>query len=71
MSLLDPFEVAVDGQPVDLPKGRQRALLTGLALKPSQVVAIETLVDQTWGDEPPRNPRNSLQVHVRRRSATT
>jgi DNA-binding SARP family transcriptional activator/tetratricopeptide (TPR) repeat protein len=66
VSLLGPFEVALDGRPVSVPRGRQRALLASLALKPSRVVSMETLVDHVWGDEPPRNPRNGLQVHVRR-----
>jgi DNA-binding SARP family transcriptional activator/tetratricopeptide (TPR) repeat protein len=66
VSLLGPFEVRLDGRPVSVPRGRQRALLTCLALNTSRVVAMETLVDYVWGDELPRNPRSSLQVQIRR-----
>jgi DNA-binding SARP family transcriptional activator/tetratricopeptide (TPR) repeat protein len=66
VSFLGPFEVTLDGRPVSVPRGRQRVLLASLALQPSHAVSMETLVDQMWGEEPPRNPRNGVQVHVRR-----
>ncbi len=66
VSLLRPFEVRLDGQAVTVPRGRLRVLLASLALNPAQPVPMDTLVDQMWGDEPPSNPRNSVQVHVRR-----
>ena len=51
--LLGPFEVVEDGRPVELPRGKPRALLARLLLDPGRVVAVETLIESIWGDPPP------------------
>src|SRR5918999_4250445 len=62
--VLWPLEVVVDGQPRNLPRGAEQAVLALLLLNPGRVVAAETLVDALWGDSPPVNPANALQLRV-------
>src|SRR5438105_2947431 len=62
--LLGPFEVVEDGRPVELPRGKPRALLARLLLDPGRVVAVETLIESIWGDPPPPSAPKVLQVYV-------
>ncbi|MET9311038.1 BTAD domain-containing putative transcriptional regulator [Kribbella sp. NPDC003505] len=48
--LLGPFEVLVDGRPVELRTQRHRAVLVGLALHPGEVVAVDDLAALVWAD---------------------
>ncbi|GAA0624553.1 hypothetical protein HPO96_34195 [Kribbella sandramycini] len=67
VGLLGPFEVtAADGRVVDIPAGRQRALLAALALSVGRAVSVEALVERLWDDSPPVSPRSALQNNVRR-----
>ena len=59
--ILGPLEVLADGVPVELGGRHQRALLTLLLLRANQAVSAERLVDQLWGDHPPRTATTSLQ----------
>ncbi|WP_369138292.1 BTAD domain-containing putative transcriptional regulator [Modestobacter versicolor] len=45
-------------------RGRPRRLLLSLLLQRGLAVPPETLVDQLWGDEPPVNAGNALQILV-------
>lgn len=45
---------------------KARILLSCLLLQANQVVTSEALVDQLWGDVPPRGARNTLQTYVMR-----
>ena len=62
--VLGPLEV-LDGE-TRLPLGgrNQRALLTLLLLRANQPVSTERLVDQMWGEQPPRTATTSLQNSV-------
>ena len=62
--LLGPFEVLEDDRPVDLPKGKPRALLARLLLDAGRVVSAETLVESIWGDPSPPSAPKVLQVYV-------
>ena len=62
--ILGPLEALVDGSPVDLGGQRQRALLAALLLRAGQVVPTERLVDDVWGEEPPRHAVTALQNGV-------
>jgi predicted ATPase/DNA-binding SARP family transcriptional activator len=65
--MLGSFEVqAGDGTPVAVPGARLRALLAALALQPGQIVSRTRLVDWVWGEEPPGDEANALQVLVSR-----
>ena len=62
--LLGPLEVDVDGRILDVRRQKQRALLALLALRAGEVVPTDRLVDELWGDEPPRAAVGSLQNFV-------
>jgi DNA-binding SARP family transcriptional activator len=50
-----------------LPTGaKQRALLGTLVVKAGQHVSVEQLIDELWGERPPANAANALQVQVAR-----
>ena len=51
--ILGPLEVVADGRVLPLGRGRQRALLAILLLRPNQVVPTERLIDDLWGGQPP------------------
>ena len=51
-------------QPVPLGGRNQRALLTLLLLRANEPVSTERLVDQLWGEHPPRTATTSLQNSV-------
>ncbi|WP_370616073.1 BTAD domain-containing putative transcriptional regulator [Mumia qirimensis] len=67
--LLGPVTAYVGGEPVDLGGPRNRALVARLALAVPHAVAADTLVDDLWGDDPPRNAHNALQSIVSRTRA--
>ncbi|MFF4330425.1 BTAD domain-containing putative transcriptional regulator [Streptomyces sp. NPDC001591] len=50
-----------------LPTGaKQRALLGTLVVKAGQHVSVQQLIDELWGERPPANAANALQVQVAR-----
>jgi len=61
-------EVAVlaTGLPLDLGTPRQRAVLAALLVDAGRPVAIDTLIDRVWGDDPPVEARKVLYSHVSR-----
>jgi DNA-binding SARP family transcriptional activator len=62
--ILGPLEVAGEGGPLRLGGAKQRALLALLAINAGRVVPTDTLVDQLWGERPPRTAVTSLQNFV-------
>ncbi|ARX87420.1 SARP family transcriptional regulator [Streptomyces alboflavus] len=65
--MLGPFEVrTAAGAAVEVPGTRLRALLSALALEPGRVVTRTRLVDWIWGERPPADEANALQVLVSR-----
>jgi predicted ATPase/DNA-binding SARP family transcriptional activator len=64
--ILGPLEVRVDGRHVAVPGARQRALLCALLLRPGEVVPLDRLIDDVFGDTPPAEARNALQTYVTR-----
>ena len=66
LTILGPFEVRVDGKPVDPGGIRQRSLLAILALHLNEVVSTDSLIDQLWGDAPPPTALHTVQVFVSR-----
>jgi DNA-binding SARP family transcriptional activator len=59
--ILGPLEVTRDGTPVALGGPKQRALLAYLLLRRGEVVSTDRLVDELWGEQPPRTAITSLQ----------
>jgi ABC-type transport system substrate-binding protein/DNA-binding SARP family transcriptional activator len=64
--ILGPFEAARNGLVVELPAGKPRALLALLLLRRGEVVSIDTLVDELWGESPPQTAAKNVQGYVAR-----
>jgi DNA-binding SARP family transcriptional activator len=62
--ILGPLEVVSDGRALSLGGRNQRALLALLLLRAGQPVSVERLVDDLWGEHPPRTATTSLQNAV-------
>jgi DNA-binding SARP family transcriptional activator len=62
--VLGPLEVLRAGEPVDLGSAKQRALLAVLLTHANEVVPIDRLIDDLWGETPPESAPNALQVYV-------
>jgi DNA-binding SARP family transcriptional activator len=65
-AILGPLEVRRDGGLVDVRGGLPRALLLVLLVHANERVASERLIDELWGETPPADAANALQVHVSR-----
>jgi DNA-binding SARP family transcriptional activator len=62
--ILGPLEVTADGVPVAISGRNQRSLLTLLLLRANETVSSERLVNEMWGEQPPRTAGTSLQNAV-------
>jgi DNA-binding SARP family transcriptional activator/DNA-binding beta-propeller fold protein YncE len=62
--ILGPLEVADDASPMALGRGKQRALLALLLLHPNEIVSIDRLIDELWGERPPPTAQTGLHGHV-------
>jgi DNA-binding SARP family transcriptional activator len=63
--LLGPLElVGDDGQLVELPAGKPKALLGLLTLEAGSVVSVDRIVDVVWGDAPPLTAAKVVQGYV-------
>lgn len=64
--LLGPIEVLVDGNVVEIPGRRPRALLAVLALSAGELVPAGSLYERVWGHDQPGDVRANLYTCVRR-----
>ena len=62
--ILGPFEIRIDDRPVDIGRGKQRALLALLLLHAPEPVSTDRLIDELWPQGPPPTVAKSLQVYV-------
>lgn len=62
--VLGALEVMADGRAVDLGPPKQRALLAILILHANEVVPVDRLIDELWGDRAPHRADHSIQVYV-------
>ncbi|MFI8946712.1 BTAD domain-containing putative transcriptional regulator [Streptomyces sp. NPDC053750] len=63
--VLGPLGVwTTDGAPVVVRGAKVRALLAVLLAHEGRPVPVDRLIDDLWGDGPPRNPSGALQVKV-------
>ena len=63
---LGPIEVVRDGQPVDVGKGIERALLAVLVLADGRSVAADEIIEALWGGAPPATAREMVRNYVGR-----
>jgi DNA-binding SARP family transcriptional activator/predicted negative regulator of RcsB-dependent stress response len=64
--ILGPVEVWDGARRLDLGGPKPRALLAVLLLHANQVVSIDRLVDELWGEAPPPTARSVVQGYVSR-----
>jgi DNA-binding SARP family transcriptional activator/tetratricopeptide (TPR) repeat protein len=64
--LLGPLEAAEQDRLLALGALKQRALLAVLMLNANDVVPVERLIDEVWGESPPATVGKSVQVYVSR-----
>jgi DNA-binding SARP family transcriptional activator len=64
LRVLGPLEAEGDQGPIPLGGQKQRALLGLLVLNAGRVVATDRLLDELWGEHPPRTAATSLQNMV-------
>jgi DNA-binding SARP family transcriptional activator len=64
--LLGPLEAVAAGEALPLGGPKQRALLALLLIHTGEVVSTDTLIDELWGDSPPRTAPAYVQNCVSR-----
>jgi DNA-binding SARP family transcriptional activator len=62
--VLGPLEVLQDGLDVTPRRKKERALLAVLALRPGELASADRLVDELWGESPPKTARHALENYV-------
>ncbi len=62
--LLGTLEVVSNGTRVELGPPKQRALFAVLLLHAGEVVSTDHLIEQVWGDHPPRTAAHSVQLYI-------
>ncbi|HEX6492257.1 MAG TPA: BTAD domain-containing putative transcriptional regulator, partial [Candidatus Dormibacteraeota bacterium] len=62
--ILGPLQVSVGNGAVALGGPKERALLALLLLHPNQVVSVDRLTEQLWGDAAPERATAALRVYV-------
>ncbi|MGQ4596900.1 BTAD domain-containing putative transcriptional regulator [Nocardia sp. R6R-6] len=66
VALLGEVSLRRDGALTPLPGARSRLLLAALALRPGRSRSAQALIDDVWGEQPPRSPMNALHTQVSR-----
>ncbi|MFG3257422.1 BTAD domain-containing putative transcriptional regulator [Streptomyces sp. NPDC048172] len=66
ISVLGPLQLVEQGVPVKVPGEKLRAIVASLSLTPGTPVLAGDLLDELWGERPPRTAENSLQSHIAR-----
>ena len=64
--VLGPLEAFVGEQPVSLGGPKQLTVLALLLLRAHEVVSVQRLIDEVWGDLPPQSAPQSLETYVSR-----
>ncbi|KZF12413.1 transcriptional regulator [Rhodococcus sp. EPR-157] len=66
IELLGPLRLLVEGETIDVPGPKRRAVLALLAFAAGEAVPVSRLVDALWPSEAPASGRSALQAHVSR-----
>ncbi|MFG2309380.1 BTAD domain-containing putative transcriptional regulator [Streptomyces sp. NPDC048566] len=64
--LLGSLEMADEYISLKIPGEKLRAIVATLALTPNRPVSRNDLIDELWGENPPRHAENSLHGHMAR-----
>lgn len=63
-SLLGPLSVETEMGPIELGPPKQRAVLAVLLLHANEVVPVDRIIQEVWGQTPPRTAEHSVQLYV-------
>lgn len=66
VGVLGVIAIRRDDAMIALPGARARLLLAALAVHPGRARSAQTLIDEVWGEQPPRAPMNALHTQVSR-----
>src|SRR5512132_494935 len=65
--VLGPLEVAqAAGEPLPIAGSKERTILACLVARAGRVVPVDDLIEELWGDHPPRVPEKTLVTYVSR-----
>ncbi|MEV0092392.1 AfsR/SARP family transcriptional regulator [Streptomyces sp. NPDC050738] len=64
ISVLGPFRAVQSGVPVHLTAVKPRKVFALLAVQADRVVSVESLVEEVWGERPPRSVQTTLQTYI-------
>src|SRR6266516_6188803 len=64
LRLLGPLEALRAGEPVALGGPKARALLVDLLVHLGEVVSVDRLIDDVWGEHPPASGAHAVEVHI-------
>ncbi len=65
--VLGPLEVVDDrGAPVPVAGSKERTILASLIARSGRAVPVDELIEELWGDEPPRTAERTLVSYVSR-----
>jgi predicted ATPase/DNA-binding SARP family transcriptional activator len=64
LSVLGPIEVTGPHGPIQIREGMARKLLSALAIKMSEPIPSDVLIEELWGERQPLDARNALHVLV-------
>jgi|SRR5579875_929166 len=64
ISVLGPFEVIRNGISIAPQTRKPRQILALLALRVDRMVPTATLMEEIWGDNPPRSAATTLQTYI-------
>lgn len=64
IKVLGPLHAEVNGRSIVPTAGKPRQVLALLALYPSRVVSVATLMEEIWGTRPPRSAMTTLQTYI-------
>jgi DNA-binding SARP family transcriptional activator len=64
--ILGPLEITSSGaaEPLRPKAAKIRVVLATLLVRPNEIVAVDHLIDELWGENPPRTATTTLQVYV-------
>jgi DNA-binding SARP family transcriptional activator len=63
-AILGPLQVLRAGTELSCRGNKQRALLADLLIHANQVISVDRLIDDLWGEKPPDTASNALQVYI-------
>ena len=64
IQLLGPLSASLETHNVTPNAAKQREVLALLALNAGRIVTVSTVIEELWGDHPPRSSATTLQTYI-------